>query len=310
MRPEGSETSLTRGRTTRRALLEKAGAVTGVGMATSLAGCTFFADHASYWSDSGQVDVDYDGMMAAARDAGYEVVEPYYVGARDPRGVDPEGIATLDELLGPEYRVFGVSLYHTEHVFIECWFTGDEPRVSLFDDRVFMDQFPLSSVPPESWLVEQLTRVFDVSEGEAADYAGDMREQVAEGTEDAPSVDIDAAVTFETLYDHLAAERTDVSGSDTGGDGWYKETSLRDDRRIAAVDFIVQSMEVRHRDGDRRYTLKLDRLGGFYLHVQLPVGEEIPEDEYRDVFREMFGAIGLPPAVVDDLEFEYEPSIW
>ena len=54
-------------------------------------------------------------------------------------------------------------------------------------------------------------------------------------------------------------------------------------RRIVDVDYIVQSAEIRLEDGNRTYTLKLDHLGGLYARIGLPVNEEIPEEEYRDV---------------------------
>lgn len=276
----------------------------------SLAGCSALgADHATYWSESRQLTVDYDAVMTAARESGYTVDAPYYVGTRDARGIHPTGLPALDQQLGPAYRVFGVTFFHTEHVFLECWLAGDVPTVSLFDDRDVVDVFPVESLPPEPWLVDRLSLAFDVAESTAGEYAEDIRQQVADGT-DTPRVEVDAPVEFGTLYETIATERTAVVGSETGGDGWYEETSVRDDQRVATVTFVVQSMEVRHRADERTYTLKLDRLGGFYLQILLPVGEEIPEDEYRGVFRRLFEDLGLPPAVVDDLQFEYAPSVW
>ena len=73
---------------------------------------------------------------------------------------------------------------------------------------------------------------------------------------------------------------------------------------------FVQSAEMQQKDGDQTYTLKLDRLGGLYTWIGLPVNEEISEEEYRDAVREMFDNIGLPAEAVADLTFEYSPSIW
>lgn len=282
----------------------------GAAAAASLAGCsTLSADEASYWSDSHRVDVEYDDALAAAREAGYTVEEPFYVSSKEPRGIAPDGLADLETRFGPGYRVFGFSLFHTDRVFIEVGVTGETPSVSLFDEATVAEEFPIESVPPEAWLVDQFTLAFDVSEADAREHAADLRERAAEGT-DILSVDVSAAVDFAAVYERVAGERTETTGSPTGGDGWYTETSFRGDRRVATVYFIVQSAEIRRRDGDRTYTLKLDRLGGLYARIGLPVGEEIPEEGYRDVFRELFEDIGLPPAVVDELTFEYAPSIW
>ncbi|RAW46247.1 hypothetical protein DQW50_05630 [Halorubrum sp. 48-1-W] len=281
----------------------------GTAVTVSLAGCSSSgADHASYWSESRQLDIDYDAVLTAARDTGYTVDEPYYVGTKDARGVHPAGVADFDDRFGPEYRVFGFTFFPAEYVFVEVWLTDETPTVTLIDDRGF-DEFPVESVPPEAWLIDRLTLAFDISETTARDHVADLREQVAEGTSN-PSIDVDASVSFPRVYEAIETERTDASGSETGGDGWYKETSYRDGTRYATVDIIVQSAEIKHEDGDRTYTIELDRLGGLYVTIGLPVGEEIPEDEYRQVLRDMFEDVGLPTEVVDDLTFEYAGSIW
>lgn len=293
----------------RRSTLKRIGAFAWTAATIPLAGCqSLGADHASYWSDSRQLDVDYDAVMTAARDTGYTVDEPFYVGVRDDQGLRPEGVTDLDDRFGPEYRVFGFTFSPAEYLFVEFWLTGDVPTVTLIDDRG-LEEFPVESMPPEPWLVERLTLAFDITEAEASDHAATLRDQVAEGTSN-PSIDVDASVTFPRVYESIKNERTEASGSDSGGDGWFKETSYRDGSRFATVDIIVQSMEVRHVDGDRTYTLKLDRLGGFYLTVRLPVGEEVPEDEYRGVFHRMFEDVGLPPGIIEELTFEYASSIW
>ncbi|MFW6317251.1 MAG: hypothetical protein ACOC06_02145 [Halorubrum sp.] len=285
-------------------------ALAGTVITASLVGCpTLNADEASYWSDSLQADVEYDDALAAAREAGFTVEEPFYVNSREPRGIAPDGLDDLEARFGPGYRVFGFSLFHTDRVFIEVDVTGETAPVSLFDGATVAEEFPIESLPPEAWLVDRLTLAFDVSEADAREHAADLREQAAEGT-DIPSVDVSAAVDFGAVYERVLGERTETTGSSTGGDGWYTETSFRDGGRLATVSFIVQSAEIRRTDGDRTYTLKLDRLGGLYARIGLPVGEEIPEDEYRDVFRELFDDVGIPSAVVDELTFEYAPSIW
>lgn len=296
--------------TTRRALLARAGAAAAAAGATGLAGCSLAgADHASYWSESGQIDVDYGAAMTAAREAGYTVDEPYYVGVKEARGIHPGGFPDLDRRFGPGFRVFGFALFHTEHVLVEFWLTGEAPSITLVDDRGVVDAFPMEALPPEAWFVDRLQLAFNVSAADAEGYYAEIREQAAEGTE-TPRIEVEAPVTFRPVYESILAERTAVVGSGTGGDGWYKETSFLPDRRLATVDFVVQSMEVRRTDDDRTYTLKLDRLGGFYLQARLPAGEELPQAELRSVFRRMFEDLDLPPEVVDGLTFEYSSSVW
>lgn len=72
---------------------------------------------------------------------------------------------------------------------------------------------------------------------------------------------------------------------------------------------LVEPSHVSTRD-EHTYTIKLDRLGGVSLTIELPPQEEIPEDEYRRVFREMFSDISLSPEVIDEVTFEYTPIVW
>lgn len=293
----------------RRSVLARIGAAAGAAVTASLAGCASIgADHASYWSESRHLDVDYDAVLTAARGAGYAVDEPYYVGTKEARGVHPDGFAAFDARFGPAYRVFGITFFADPSVLAEIWLAGATPTVTLVDDRG-VGEFPVESLPSDTWLLDRLTLAFDVSEATAREHVAKLREQVTEGTS-TPSIDVDAPVSVPRVYAAIEAERTDAAGSETGGDGWYKETSYRDGTRHATVDVVVQSARIGREDGARTYTIKLDRLGGLYVTIRLPVGEEIPEDEYRRVLRGMFAAVGLPPDVVDDLAFEYAASIW
>lgn len=115
---------------------------------------------------------------------------------------------------------------------------------------------------------------------------------------------------FPRTYESLTDDATTSTGSETHGDGWYEATFSREEERFATVDFVVQSTKIIHRRDEQIYTIKLDRLGGFNLTIELPPQEEIPEDEYRDVFRQMFTDVGLPPEVIDELTFEYTPTVW
>ncbi len=47
----------------------------------------------------------------------------------------------------------------------------------------------------------------------------------------------------------------------------------------------------------------------FTAHLCLSF-QEIPKEEYRIIFKEMFVNLGLPPEKVDEFEFNYVPSVW
>ena len=83
-----------------------------------------------------------------------------------------------------------------------------------------------------------------------------------------------------------------------------------DGSEFGSFAIVVPSARISTTDSGHEYEIKLDHAGGFRLAVTLPAGEEIPEDEYRGVFRELFEAIGLPAERVDGYAFEYSPSVW
>lgn len=306
-----------RDRGTRRRFLKNIGATTAAAASIGLAGCQGLpfgpgANAAYYHAYGPTLEVNYGAVMDAARDAGYTVDEPYYVGTKDSNsGFHPTGIRELDNRLGPEYLVFAVMFFYTQPIFVEFWFAaGDEPAtVSVFDDSTVGGDFDITSLPPDDWLVPRLTLAFEMGDQKAREYVSTLKEAINEGT-DIPSLEVTEAPAFARTYESLIDDATDSTGSETHGDGWYKVTLFREEQRFATVDFVVQSMKIIHRRDEHTYTIKIDRLGGFNLTIELPPQEEIPEDEYRGVFRQMFTDVGLPPEVVDDLTFEYTPTIW
>jgi len=49
--------------------------------------------------------------------------------------------------------------------------------------------------------------------------------------------------------------------------------------------------------------IRIDRLGGVGMEIDLGAGEQIPGAEYRRIFKDMFVNLGLPAEKVDDFEF-------
>ncbi|WP_157744221.1 hypothetical protein [Halopenitus persicus] len=301
----------------RRRFLKTVGATLSVATSTALAGCQGRpfgpgANSAYYHAYGPSLDVDYDTVMDAARDAGYTVDEPYYVGTKEPEsGIHPAGLPDLDDRFGPDYRVMGATFFYTQPIFLELWFAaGDEPvTASVFDDSSMSGDFDVTSLPPADWLVPRLTLAFEMDDARAREYVEMLKDAINDGT-DIPSVEVTEEPAFSRTYESLTDEATESSGSETYGDGWYKMTFVREGIRLATIDLVVQSMKINHRRGEHTYTTKLDRLGGFNLRIELPPQEDIPEDEYQGVFRQMFSDIGLPPEIINDLTFEYTPTVW
>lgn len=63
--------------------------------------------------------------MDAARNAGYTVDEPYCVGTKDPNSeFHPTGLSELDDRFGPGYRIFGVTFFYTQPIYLDLWFAA------------------------------------------------------------------------------------------------------------------------------------------------------------------------------------------
>ena len=60
-------------------------------------------------------------------------------------------------------------------------------------------------------------------------------------------------------------------------------------------------------DKDHEYILDINRLGDVCPRIELSAGEEIPEEEYRGIFKKMFVDLGLPPEKVDGFKFNDNP---
>jgi hypothetical protein len=82
------------------------------------------------------------------------------------------------------------------------------------------------------------------------------------------------------------------------------------DKKIGTLDLSIPNVRIIFQDKEREYTIKIDRLGGVAPEIKLAAREEIPKEEYRSIFREMFVNLGLPPDKVDEFEFNYVPSVW
>ncbi|MCD4846022.1 MAG: hypothetical protein K8R25_16205 [Methanosarcinales archaeon] len=53
---------------------------------------------------------------------------------------------------------------------------------------------------------------------------------------------------------------------------------------------------------------KIDRLGGVDIGIKFGTKVQIPEEEYRRIFKDMFVNLGLSAEKVD--EFEYIADLW
>ncbi|GAB7095655.1 hypothetical protein JCM30237_28090 [Halolamina litorea] len=281
------------------------------GTVLGLAGCsTPGTNFASYSTVGDSVDgLDYAGTLDRARSAGYTVEAPFYVNARLRIGL-PADAPALTSRFGDDARVVLTQFRYSETRFVEADFTGSEaPRLVIFDEELGFEQpFRPTNLPPDDWLREQFALLFP--DGDAAAFVADAKEVASRAEENYVSVSVEGTPDFEAVTTAFEARAAATTTSETQGDGWITLTYAADGAEFGSFAVVVPSAQIGTRDSGHRYEIKLDRAGGFRLQVRLPAGEEMPESEYRAVFREMFEALGLPADRVAGYEFEYSPSVW
>ena len=121
---------------------------------------------------------------------------------------------------------------------------------------------------------------------------------------------ITKAQNFSASYSNLKTTSTSSNVSITSGEGEFTETFYNMDKKIGTLELIVPNVRIIFQDKGHEYTIKIDRLGGVAPEIRLAAREEIPKEEYRHIFKEMFVNLGLPPEKVDEFEFNYVPSVW
>lgn len=280
-----------------------------------------FSDHAYYFTSGNNLGkIDYDMVISNAEKAGYKVDGPYYVNIkpREARGLHSPDVKELDERLGEDYKVLLVEFYYAEDSFFEANLPrdyGGETRISFFNESrpdPHFAPFELKHLPSDAWIIEKFRLMFDLDEQKARHYLTQLKDSINEQETAIPTIEMKERPNLLAVYGNFK----EMSSSNSTlllpvGEGWTEETFYsRHGTKIGTLVYIVPNVRIIHRDGGRKYTIKIDQLGGVNLEIELDVGEEIPEEEYRAVFRKMFLDLGLPPEMLDAYEFEYTPGLW
>jgi hypothetical protein len=285
--------------------------IVGIAAYAAFVGLLIGSDVASYSSDGVTVsDLAYEDTLTRADAAGYTVER---VGSS---GFHPDGIDDLNAELGPEYEAFRVTFDHSETKRLWATFYADEDTtvVTLFADDN-RDDFTVDDLPPDAWLVDRLTLLFDMDEATAAEYVEELKTAVrtsdpADPGASTPSIEIDEPVAFRTTYDSLTANATTVNASSTPGTGWHEREYYAADERLGSIEFVLSRATVTHEANGATYRVHVDYHGGVRVEAQTQSSREFEEEDVRAVFRRMFDEMGIPPDTIDRLQLEYEGSLW
>lgn len=267
------------------------------------------SDHAYYFTSGKNLgEIDYDRIMSNAKKAGYTVDGPYYVNTKQKLGLHPD-IRELEERLGEDYRIVHMKFYYTKDSGFSAWLPRDysgETSIYFFNESKAAT-FQLKNLPPDKWIVEKFELIFGFDEQKARHYLSQLKDTII--SDHKPKILIKEVADLRAVYIDFKETSSNSTFSLPLGEGSCKETFYSGNEKIGTIDYIVPNTRIIYHDRSHEYTIKIDKLGGVMLSIKLPAGEEIPEEEYRDVFRGMFTNLGLPDKV-DDFEFNYSPSMW
>jgi hypothetical protein len=271
------------------------------------------ADQARYFTQGSNLgEIDFDRIISNAKKAGYEVDGPYYVNAKQKIGVHPSNIKELNERFGEDYRFLSTGYFYREKVYFSTWHNEGSTDINFFNEERpdTLAPFKTEDLPPDEWIVEKFRLMFDITEQESRDYLMQLKDSISNSQETSGRISIRKALNISAVYSNLKETGPLVATSPTNGEGWIKETFYSKGEKKGIMDSIVPNVRIIFQDRGREYTINIDRLGGVSPGIKLGAREQIPKEEYRSIFREMFVNLGLPPEKVDEFEFNYEPSVW
>ena len=275
------------------------------------AGVLIGSDVASYSSDGVTVaDLAYEDALDRAATAGYTVER---VGSS---GFHPDGIDELDAELGPDYEAFRVTFDHSEtkRLWATVYAGEGVTAVTVFADDN-RGEFTVDDLPPDEWLVDRLTLLFEMDEPTAEAYVEELKTDIRTGDPSepgasTPSFDVDEPVAFRATYDAFTTRATTVDASSAPGFGGHTRVYYADDDRLGSVEFVLSRATVTHEADGYTYRVHLDYHGGVAVDAQTRASRSFEESGVRVVFRTMFESMGIPPETADHLQLEYRGSVW
>jgi hypothetical protein len=274
------------------------------------------SDHASYHTEVGQNlgQIDHEEIIQRAKDAGYYVHGPFYVNvrAKEATGIYPEDMPYMQEHLGDEFLLDHATYYDNEETVMEIMFLADDRATVMFFNHSrpdpYISPFEVKHLPQDSWIIERLMVAFGFDRQQAGYELEELKSSIDEGKQ--AKMEISHSVLPDAIYKDLEIMSTNSEFSLTYGEGNTMLYFYADGLLAGRMSFMVPNQRIIHKIDDVEYTIKADRLGGVDLEIILPVGEQVPEERYRTVFREMFKNIGLAEEDVDKFSFQYSPSVW
>ncbi len=268
-------------------------------------------DQASYYGDTIDVGpIDYNSVVTKAEKAGYDLSGPY-TRLDKANLIEPGNVESLEERFKTDYRVSRVALYYNLNTYLE--FKKDENNQTLVtlynyshhnDAGDITSQMP-SMFPEDSWMLKMLGMSLGLNETDSGEFLEKLKNE-ASNKKGIVSLTTKESVDFPAVYTYLNQSKTATFiGSE---DKFY-----RNDTKLGCIRFVIPETTITRKHHFNKYNIYVSSSGFIRADIGMPTGsagKEIPEEEYRTVFREMFENLGLPVEKLDEIELNYSPSIW
>ena len=271
-------------------------------------------DQASYSGDTVDVGpIDYNSIVTKAEKAGYDLSGPY-TRLDEANLIDPGNVESLEDRFKTDYRVSRIALYYNLNTYLE--FTKDEKNQTLVtlynyshhnDAGDITPQMP-SMFPEDSWMLKMLGMSLGLNETKSGEFLKQLKNESPD-QKGVVSLTTKENVDFPAVYTYLnQSSIKTVTGSDT----WNEDKFYRNGK-IGCIQFVIPETTITRTHNSNKYNIYVSSSGFIRTDIDMPIGsagKEIPEEEYRTVFREIFENVGLPVEKLDEIELNYSPSIW
>ncbi|AKJ39062.1 hypothetical protein [Methanosarcina barkeri] len=268
-------------------------------------------DQASYYGDTVDIGpIDYSSIVTKAEKTGYDLSGPY-TRLDEANLIEPGNVESLEERFKTDYRVSRVALYYNLNTYLE--FKKDENNQTLVtlynyshhnDAGDITPQMP-SMFPEDSWMLKMLGLSLGLNETDSGEFLEKLKNK-ASNQKGVVSLTTKETVDFPAVYAYLNQSKTTTFiGSE---DKFY-----RNDTKLGCIRFVIPETTITRKHNSNKYNIYVSSSGFIRTDIDMPIGsagKEIPEEEYRTVFKEMFENIGLPVEKLDEMELDYTPSIW
>jgi hypothetical protein len=273
------------------------------------------SDQASYYGDMVDVGpIDYNSVVTKAEKAGY-YLSGSYTRLDEANLIEPGNIESLEKRFKTGYGVSRVGLYYNLNTYLE--FKKDENNqtlVTLFnyshhdDTGDITPQLP-SMFPDDSWMLKMLGMSLGLNETDSGKFLKKLKNEVP-NQKGFVSLTTNESVDFPAVYAYLNQSSTKTA---IGSDTWNEDKFYRNDKKTGYVGFVIPETTIIRMHNSNKYSIYVSSSGLLRADIAMPsgsAGKEIPEEEYRTVFREMFENLGLPTEKLDEIKLYYSPSIW